>query len=179
MRLNQQQQLKASAILNTYSQGALLNMFSRYGEISNSRTLAKVIVEARGRSKFETTNSFLQILDPLIRGSRLRYLSQVFQALRIEVNEEMVALQELLNDCTKVIRRGGRLVIITYHSIEDRMVKRFVKTGFVDGAIRKDDYGQLIRPFKEVNKKVIVPSDRELSENSRSRSAKLRIAERI
>ncbi len=178
MRMNQDQRITAGDILMTYSEKALVDLFSRYGEIRNSKTIAREIVKARGSRKIETTNLLLQILDPLIKGSRLRYLSQVFQALRIEVNDEMGALQDFLNDCSKVIRRGGRLVIITYHSIEDRMVKRFIKTGNSEGQIVKDEFGNVLRSFAEVNKKVIVPSDKEVLENRRARSAKLRIAKK-
>lgn len=178
MRMNQDQRLTAAEILMQYSETALVDLFSRYGEIRNSKTIAREIVKARSSRKIETTNFLIQILEPLIKGSRLRYLSQVFQALRIEVNDEMGALQDFLNDCSGVIRRGGRLVIITYHSIEDRMAKRFIKTGNVEGQIQKDEFGNVQRSFKEVNKKVIVPSSKEISENRRARSAKLRIAEK-
>lgn len=178
MRMNQDQRLTAAEILMQYSETALVDLFSRYGEIRNSKTIAREIVKARNSRKIETTNFLIQILEPLIKGSRLRYLSQVYQALRIEVNDEMGALQDFLNDCSKVIRRGGRLVIITYHSIEDRMVKRFIKTGNVEGQIQQDEFGNVQRSFKEVNKKVIVPSNEEISGNRRARSAKLRIAEK-
>lgn len=179
MRMNKEQTMKASDILNEYDEKELLRVFSEYGEIRNSKTIAKAVVDARSQHKFETTTIFLQTIDPLIRGSRLRYLSQVFQALRIEVNDEMRALEDFLNACIKVIRRGGRLVVISYHSIEDRMVKRFIKTGDVQGRRDVDEFGRTTRPFREVNKKVIVPSESEIEENSRARSAKMRIAEKL
>ena len=179
MRMNQHQSTTAAQILQEYSEEDLKWMFSRNGEVRNSKTLAREIVKARESRKIETTNSLIQILDPLIRGSRLRYLSQVFQALRIEVNDEINALQEFLNDCSRVIRGNGRLVVITYHSVEDRLVKKFIKTGNFRGELEKDEFGRSRRSFVEVNKKVIVPTPQEIASNRRARSAKLRIAEKV
>ena len=177
MRMNQQDERKASDILNTYNIGELQNVFSKYGEVRNSKTLAEAIVEERSVRKIKTINDFLTILGPLVRGNRGRYLAQVFQALRIELNDEMGALETFLETSLEILKPGGRLVIETYHSLEDRLVKNFLKTGNVRGEVIKDDFGKIDRPFKLINKKPILPSAEEIKRNPRSRSAKLRIAE--
>ncbi|MEO0340859.1 MAG: 16S rRNA (cytosine(1402)-N(4))-methyltransferase, partial [Bacteroidota bacterium] len=154
-------------------------ILGRYGEVRNARTLANKIVEERAVKKFKTINDLLQVLDPLVRGQRLRYLSQVFQALRIEVNDEMGALEDFFKDCQKVLKPGGRLSVITYHSLEDRMTKNFLKSGNAQGKFEQDFYGNIDRPYKVITKKAILPSEEEIQQNSRARSAKLRIGEKL
>jgi 16S rRNA (cytosine1402-N4)-methyltransferase len=179
MRMNQQGEQTAATILNSYDATHLQQVFSQFGEVRNARTLANRIVEARHSAPIQTVGDFLAIMEPLIRGQKHRYLSQVFQALRIEVNEEMEALKEFLDQCLEVLKPGGRLVVISYHSIEDRIVKNFLKTGNVEGEVKKDFYGNIERPFKLITRKAMLPSEEELARNSRSRSAKLRIGEKL
>lgn len=179
MRMNRQDERKASDILNSYSVGELQRIFSAYGEVRNSRSLAQKIVQEREVKKIQTIGDFLLIVEPLIRGFRGRYLSQVFQALRIEVNDEMGALHAFLEATLEVLKPGGRLVVISYHSIEDRPVKNFLKTGNVEGKVNKDFYGKIDRPFDLINKGVIVPSEEEIERNPRARSAKLRVGVKL
>lgn len=179
MRMNQAEELTAAKVLNTYNESYLQQLFSSYGEVRNAKTLARAIVEARQVSAFLTMNDFMAVLDPLIKGQRLRYLSQVFQALRIEVNDEMSALEDFLKDATQLLKIDGRLVVIAYHSVEDRVVKNFLKTGNIEGQQQKDYYGNIFRPYKIITKKAVVPSDEEIKQNSRSRSAKMRVGERL
>jgi len=176
MRMNQSKSKTAAQILNQYSAKELQRMFQEYGELRNARTLSEAIVEARKGRSFKATSDFIDGIQHLIRGNRNRYLAQVFQALRIEVNEEMDALKEFLNGCVDVIHPKGRIAIITFHSLEDRLVKRFFKTGRFDGEIKRDLYGHFEKPLIEVNRKPIVPTEEEIKLNKRSRSAKLRIA---
>ncbi|MCR9288230.1 16S rRNA (cytosine(1402)-N(4))-methyltransferase RsmH [Saprospiraceae bacterium] len=175
MRMNQEDSKKASDIVNTYNVIDLQKVFSAYGEVRNSKSLAERIVQERSARKIITIADFLNVIDPLIRGQRNRYLAQVFQALRIEVNDEMGALKTFLEESLEVLKENGRLVIISYHSIEDRVVKNFLKTGNVEGALEKDDFGNIYRPFKLINKKPILPSADEIRQNPRARSAKLRV----
>lgn len=176
MRMNQSTGDTAASILNEYGERELVRVFSELGEVRNSKTLAARIVEARRDHPLQTIGDFLALLEPLIKGQRLRYLSQVFQALRIEVNDEMGALQDFLMQSLEVLQPGGRLAIITYHSIEDRMVKRFMKAGNMSGEPDKDFYGNIHRPFDLISRRAILPEQEELRRNPRSRSAKLRIA---
>jgi 16S rRNA (cytosine1402-N4)-methyltransferase len=178
MRMDQQQTKTAADILNTYEANTLQHIFSEYGEVRNSKSLAQAIVKERGVKPIRTTADFMLLLDGLIRGNRIRYLSQVFQALRIEVNDEMAALRDFLQDALKVLKPGGRLVVISYHSLEDRMVKQFLRSGNFDGNIQQDFYGNIHRPFNLIEKKAIVPSNEEIARNPRARSAKMRVAER-
>lgn len=178
MRMNQEGELSAADVLRTYSAEELQQVFSRYGEVRNSKTLAQAIVAERNQRAIRTTSDFLMMLNPLIRGNRNRYLAQVFQALRIEVNDEMGALQTFLSEARELLKPGGRLVIISYHSLEDRLVKNFMKTGNFDGEVIKDFYGNIERPFKLITKKALLPSKQEIDQNPRARSAKLRIAEK-
>lgn len=178
MRMNQAHEKTASDVLNSYSAVELQQLFSAYGEVRNSKTLAEAIVAERSHRKIQTINDFLIILEPLIRGKRQRYLAQVFQALRIEVNEEMEVLKSFLTQALEVLKPGGRLVVISYHSLEDRYVKHFIKTGTFDGQFIKDFYGNISRPFKVISKKAIEASQGEVQVNSRARSAKMRIAEK-
>jgi len=178
MRMNQQDDVTAADILNSYKAEKLQEIFSKYGEVRNAKTLSQRIVKERAVRPIKTIGEFLSIIESLIRGHRGRYLAQVFQALRIEVNDEMGALEAFLNSTLDVLKPGGRLVVETYHSIEDRVVKNFVKTGNVQGEVIKDDFGNIHRPFKLINRKPILPSKEEIKANPRSRSAKLRIASR-
>ncbi len=178
MRMNQQGTLTAAQVLNQYSAADLQSLFSRYGEVRNAKTLAQHIVTQRNIAELRTIGDFLAIIDPLIRGQRQRYLAQVFQAIRIEVNDEMGALKEFLEQSLEVLKPGGRLVVMSYHSLEDRAVKYFLKTGNIEGKVEKDFYGNIDRPFQLITKKAIVPTPEELRENPRSRSVKLRIGEK-
>lgn len=177
MRMNRADGITAATVLNTYDAAALQDLFSRFGEVRNSRTLAQRIVESRRAQPLHTIGDFLALLDPLVMGLRPRYLSQVFQALRMEVNDEMGALADFLTDCKAVLKPGGRLAIMSYHSIEDRLVKHFLKTGNPEGAVEQDFYGHISKPFKLITKKAVLPDAAEQKQNPRSRSAKLRIAE--
>lgn len=179
MRMNRQQDKTAATVVNTYDEGALQEVFSRYGEVRNAKTLAQRIAEERKQLPITTIGRFLAVAEPVIRGHRARYLSQVFQALRIEVNEEMGALQDFLLQSLEVLKTGGRLGVITYHSVEDRMVKNFLKAGNFEGQQEKDFYGNIQRPFKVLTKKAIVPAGDEVRQNPRARSARLRVAEKI
>lgn len=176
MRMNTQAELTAAKVLNTYSQEGLQEIFSQYGELRNSRTLAEAVVSERRHREFRTISDLLGIAEPLVRGNRHRYLAQLFQALRIEVNDEMGALKDFLDQCIEVLRPGGRLVVIAYHSVEDRMVKHSMKFGNVEGAPESDFYGHIFRPYHIITKKALLPDAREIRENPRARSAKLRAA---
>jgi len=179
MRMNQSAKTDAAKIVNEYSEEQLELVFRIYGEIKNSRHLASVICKKRNEVHIKTTTQLKEIVAECTpRTIENKYLAQVFQALRIEVNEEMDALQEFLKASLQLLKPGGRLVVITYHSLEDRICKNFMKTGNFEGKVQKDFYGNVTSPFKIVNKKVIIPGDEELKANSRSRSAKLRIAEK-
>lgn len=179
MRMNKRAGLTAADVINTYEEERLADIFYLYGELKNSRKLASVIVKARADRQIKTIGEFLEIIKPLFgREREKKELAKVFQALRIEVNQEMEALKEMLAAATEALKPGGRLVVITYHSLEDRMVKNIMKTGNVEGKSTQDFFGNLQTPFKLVNNKVIVPSEEEVERNPRSRSAKLRIAEK-
>lgn len=179
MRMNVRQKLKASDILNNYAESELVNIFSIYGEVRNSRQLAARICQSRRKSEFTDVQSFVASIDSIILGNKFRYLAQVFQALRIEVNDEINALKEMLSQCGQFLKKGGRLSVISYHSLEDRLVKNLIKSGTPDGKIEQDVFGNRIKIFKEIVKGVILPEDSELKSNSRSRSAKLRLAEKL
>ena len=177
MRMNKRARLTAADIVNTYDEERL---FYLYGELKNSRKLASVIVKARAVQKIGTIGEFLETIKPLFgREREKKELAKVFQALRIEVNREMEALKEMLYAATEALKPGGRLVVITYHSLEDRMVKNIMKTGNIEGKAEKDFFGNVQTPFRLVNNKVIVPDNDEIERNPRSRSAKLRIAEKL
>lgn len=180
MRMDAKSQLTAASVLNDYSEGDLHKVFGMYGEVKNAKTLAKAITVARSQNKLESIQNLISLLKPLApRGKENKYYAQVFQALRIEVNKEMESLEEFLLQCGELIEVGGRLVVMSYHSLEDRMVKNYINTGKVFGELEKDFYGNPLRPFKAITRKPITPSDEELEQNSRSRSAKLRVAERV
>lgn len=180
MRMNQRAGKTAADIVNEYTEERLADIFYLYGELKNSRKLASALVKARAKEPVKTIGDFLQIVQPLFgREREKKELAKVFQALRIEVNQEMVALREMLLSAIEVLKPGGRLAVITYHSLEDRMVKNIMKTGNIEGKLKQDFFGRIESPFKLVNNKVIVPEDEEQERNPRSRSAKLRIAEKI
>jgi 16S rRNA (cytosine1402-N4)-methyltransferase len=179
MRMDKRSTLTAARILNEYPEERLHKILGMYGEVKNARTVARAIVQER-KVKLENIADLMEILKPLApRGKEFKYYAQVFQALRIEVNQEMDALESFLKQCGEVIKKGGRLVVMSYHSMEDRMVKNYLNTGKGFGELEKDFYGNPIRPFRGVNRKPLVASDEEVKENNRARSAKLRIAERI
>ena len=180
MRMNKRAGQTAADIVNTYSEERLANVFYLYGELKNSRKLAAALVKARAAAPINTIGAFLDIMKPFFgREREKKEMARVFQALRIEVNQEMEALKEMLYAATDALRPGGRLAVITYHSLEDRMVKNLIKTGNVEGKMEKDFFGNTQNPFRAVNNKVIVPDDDETARNPRSRSAKLRIAEKL
>ena len=179
MRMNKCAGITAAEIVNTYDEERLADIFYLYGELKNSRKLAAAIVKARKARQIITIGDFLEIVKPLFgREREKKELAKVFQALRIEVNQEMEALKEMLNAAIETLKPGGRLVVITYHSLEDRMVKNIMKTGNIEGKTLQDYFGNIQTPFRMVNNKVIVASDEEVARNPRSRSAKLRIAEK-
>lgn len=179
MRMNQDSTRDAKYVLAEYSEEQIANILFLYGELKQSRRMAAAIVKARSKSPIVTVAQLLEVIRPFIKPQHeKKELAQVFQALRIEVNNEIAVLKALLTQSLKVLKPGGRLVIITYHSLEDRLVKNFMKSGNVEGKIEKDFFGRVDTPFKLVNNKVIVPSQEEIDRNPRSRSAKLRIATR-
>lgn len=178
MRMNQQQELTAADIVMTYTEEALVDLLSKYGQVRNSKTLARTLVESRGGRGIRTIGDLLTAMDPCIRGNRVRYLSQVFQALRIEVNDEIGALHDLMESAIDWLVPGGRLVVISYHSVEDQVVKRWMKAGNPEGVVQSDETGHRHIPMKMLTKKPIVPGDKEIEMNNRARSAKLRIAEK-
>ena len=180
MRMNQRAGNTAADIVNEYPEEKLADIFYLYGELKNSRKLASLLVKSRAKQSIQTIGDFLDIVQPLFgREREKKELAKVFQALRIEVNQEMTALKEMLLAAISLLKPGGRLSVITYHSLEDRMVKNIMKTGNIEGKLRQDFFGRIETPFKLVNNKVIVPDEEELERNPRSRSAKLRIAEKI
>lgn len=179
MRMNTKSKLDARTVLATYSEEELANVLYLYGELKQSRRMASAIVKARQAGEISTTGQLVEIIAPYIKRSQeKKELAQVFQALRIEVNHEIDALKRLLEQSLEVLKPGGRLVVITYHSLEDRLVKNFMRSGNLEGKIEKDFYGRVSTPWKLINNKVIIASDEEVERNPRSRSAKLRIAEK-
>ena len=180
MRMNKRAGCTAAELANTLSEERLADIFYLYGELKNSRKLASAIVKSRVNKPIETIGEFLEIVKPMFgREREKKELAKVFQALRIEVNQEMEALREMLESSIRMLKPGGRLVIITYHSLEDRMVKNIMRTGNVEGRAEQDFFGRTLAPLRPVNNKVITPSEDELQRNPRSRSAKLRIAEKV
>ncbi|MCC8145384.1 MAG: 16S rRNA (cytosine(1402)-N(4))-methyltransferase RsmH [Bacteroidales bacterium] len=179
MRMNKRSGKTAAEILNTYSEESISDLFFLYGELRSARAIARAIVKYRADEPIETVRDLLNVLKPFFgKEKEKKYLAQAFQALRIEVNGEMDALKEMLRQAEELLNSGGRLVVITYHSLEDRIVKNFFRTGNFTGEINKDFYGNIFSPFQLVNNKVIVPGVEEIESNPRSRSAKLRIAEK-
>lgn len=179
MRMNGRGGMTAADIVNTYDENRLADVFYLYGEFRNSRALAAAVAKARKNKSIDTIEDLLQAVERLIDRERgKKELARLFQSLRIEVNHEMEALKIMLESALRYLRPGGRLVVLTYHSLEDRMVKNFIKAGKIDGKVEQDFFGRKLTPWRAVNNKVIVPSDKEQEENPRSRSAKLRIAEK-
>lgn len=180
MRMDQAGSITAADIINTYDETALVNMFSTYGEVENSKRLAACIVKERANKKIITTEDFKQAISTCIPKMReQQYLAKVFQALRIAVNNELDVLKDLLKQSQEVLKPGGRLAVISYHSLEDRLVKNFIKSGNFEGKVEQDFYGNKLVDFKAVNRQLITPGEEELKLNNRSRSAKLRIAEKL
>jgi 16S rRNA (cytosine1402-N4)-methyltransferase len=178
MRMNKKSPLTAAVILNTYSEEQLADVFYLYGELHNSRRIAKTIVHARLKAPFNKIFPFIEVLKPFFgREKEKKDMARVFQALRIEVNKEMDVLKSLLEQCLEVLKPDGRIVVLTYHSLEDRLVKNFFRSGNFEGKIEKDFYGNVLSPLKAINNKVIIADDAEIAKNPRARSAKLRIAE--
>lgn len=179
MRMDQMQQPDAADIINTYSRDELIRIFFEYGEIGNARNLADAVLRGRSSGKIETTEHLKQIILPLApKGKENQYLAKAFQAIRIEVNDELESLKKLISNATDLLNPGGRLVIISYQSLEDRLVKNFFRSGNFEGVMMKDFYGHPIVPLHPVNRKALTPTAAELASNPRSRSAKLRIAQK-
>ena len=179
MRMNQEAQTTAADIVNTYSMEDLEKIFRLYGEVDNSRKIAQLICKARELSPIQTTGELGKAIESVLpKFAEHKFLAKVYQALRIEVNQEMKSLEKFLIGAAKSLKPGGKLVIITYHSLEDRMVKNFIKAGNIDGKVEKDFYGNATAPLKAVNRKPILPQEEEIASNTRARSAKLRIAEK-
>ena len=179
MSMNKSATQTAADVVNNYNEEALADVFYLYGELKNARRIASLLVKQRAQTEIKTTQQLITVLEPLFKREREKKdLAKLFQALRIEVNGEMQALKEMLNSATQLLKAGGRLSIITYHSLEDRIVKNIMKAGNVEGKVEQDFYGRIHTPFKLINNKVIVPSEEEQEQNPRSRSAKLRIAEK-
>ena len=180
MRMNQHAGKSAADVVNTYSEEALADVFYLYGELKSARKIARAIVNNRSKSAITEVQDLLRVLQPYVgRDKEKKELAQIFQALRIEVNDEMVALQKLLQSSLEALKPGGRMAVLTYHSLEDRLVKNFFRSGNLEGKIEKDFYGNVLSPWKLVNNKVIVADEQELTQNPRSRSAKLRVAEKV
>ena len=179
MRMNKRAGKTAAKILNNCTSEELADIFYFYGEMKNARQIASAILKHRTQKNIQTTTDFLEILKPFFgREKEKKHMAQAFQALRIHINGEMDALKEMLSQALHLLKPGGRLVVITYHSLEDRLVKNFFKTGNFEGNVKKDFYGNILTPFKQINNKVIVPELEEIERNPRSRSAKLRIVEK-
>ena len=179
MRMGRSQVITAAHMINTYPEDKLQSVFKLYGELSNARQLAAAIVQARTNPIITTSELKEAIKSCLPSNYENKILAQIFQAIRIEINDEMGALQAMLKQCADVLKPGGRLVIISYHSLEDRLVKNYMKAGNVEGILEKDFYGNIITPLKPITRKPITPESAELASNPRSRSAKLRIAQKI
>ena len=177
MRMNTKSPLTAAVLLNTYSEERLADVFYLYGELHNSRKIARTIVNARTEKPFDRIFPFIEVLKPFFgREKEKKDMARVFQALRIEVNKEMDVLKSLLEQSLEVLKPDGRLVVLTYHSLEDRLVKNFIRSGNFEGQLEKDFFGNVLAPMKAINSKVIIAGDAELERNPRARSAKLRIA---
>jgi 16S rRNA (cytosine1402-N4)-methyltransferase len=180
MRMNRNSGLRASDLLRTYDEEQMASVFYRYGELDNSRKIARAVVKARQIKPVVTVKDLSEAVESLVPyNQENKFYAKLFQSLRIEVNREMDALTDMLTQALQILKPGGRMVVITYHSLEDRLVKNFIRTGNFDGTAEKDFYGNLIVPFRAINRKVIVPSEEEVAKNNRARSARMRIAEKI
>ena len=179
MRMDKARKLTAAKIVNTYSEEELTRIFKTYGELNNTAKVVDRILKARAEAKIETIDEFKNCLKGMVPAKvEHKFLAQVFQALRIEVNEELAVIEQMLSQSAEVLKEKGRLAVITYHSLEDRLVKNYFKTGNFKGDLNKDFFGNIERPLEPINRKPIIPSDEEIKENNRARSAKLRIAEK-
>jgi 16S rRNA (cytosine1402-N4)-methyltransferase len=179
MRMNQTSQVDAAFVINQYQEDDLTRIFRDYGEIRNASRLAGAIVTARNASRLQTTGDLLNAIVKLVpKAIEKKYLAQVFQSLRMEVNDETGALRDFLLAALEMLKPGGRLVVLTYHSIEDRLVKNFLRSGNFEGVVDQDFYGNFLSPWELISRKALVPSDEEINENPRSRSARLRIAQK-
>jgi 16S rRNA (cytosine1402-N4)-methyltransferase len=179
MRMNQEARLTAAEVVNSYAEADLERLLKLYGEVDGARNTARLIADARSNGEIRTTGDLDRAIARMLpRGAEHKVLAKVYQALRIEVNQEMRSLEKFLDGACRSLKPGGRLVVITYHSLEDRMVKNFIKTGNVEGELVQDMYGRVQAPLEAVNRKPILPSEEEIAGNTRARSAKLRIAER-
>jgi len=180
MRMNRKSGLRASDLLRTYDEEQMASVFYRYGELDNSRKIARAVVKARQTKPVVTVKDLTEAVESLVPfNQENKFYAKLFQSLRIEVNREMDALTDMLTQALHILKPGGRMVVITYHSLEDRLVKNFIRTGNFDGTAEKDFYGNLLVPFRAINRKVIVPSEDEVAKNNRARSARMRIAEKI
>ncbi len=179
MRMNVSQEKDAKKVLNEYEEQRLAEILWWYGEVKSARKIAMQVVKSRQEKTLQTTFDLVEVVRKVTRREDKKVLAQVFQAIRIEVNDELQVIERLLEQLPDVVKQGGRVVFITYHSLEDRLVKNFIKTGSVRGKEQKDVFGRVIRPFEPVNKKPVLPSEKEVEQNPRARSAKLRIAERV
>ncbi len=180
MRMNSKSSLSAEEVINNYLEEDLARIFKIYGELREGKRLARRIIERRSNGEIKSINELLEVASGLVQRNKTnQFLSKIFQAIRIEVNEEMEVLKKLLKQGTEVVKPGGRFVVITYHSLEDRLVKNFFRSGNFEGILDKDFYGNVRKPFSEINRKPIFPEEKEVLVNNRARSAKLRIAERI
>ena len=180
LRMNQRKDLTAAKVVNTYSVAKLREIFFRYGDLKNAGRISSLIETARSQSEIKTTGQLKDILKSLApRMQENKFYAKVFQALRIEVNDEMGALEEMLEQTADLLKPGGRLVVISYHSLQDRLVKNLIKTGNVEGKVHKDFFGNMETPFEVITRKPIIPTDKEIETNNRARSAKLRVAEKI
>jgi len=179
MRMNQEAKLTAAEVVNNYAEADLERILRLYGEVDGARNMARLIADARSAQELRTTGDLDRAIGRMLpRGAEHKVLAKVYQALRIEVNQEMRSLEKFLDGACRSLKPGGRLVVITYHSLEDRMVKNFIKAGNVEGTIKEDVFGRIQAPLEAVNRKPILPSEEEIAGNTRARSAKLRIAER-
>lgn len=180
MRMSSEMDLTAAEILNEYEKEDLKKVFKEYGELENAGAIAKVITVKREKKKIQQVSELREMVKSFVKhGKENQFFAKVFQALRIEVNDELNALKDLLIQCNDLIKKEGRLVVISYHSLEDRLVKNFIRSGKFEGEAEKDFYGNSIAPFKQLNKKIIQPTEKEIKSNPRARSAKLRIAEKL
>ena len=179
MRMNPTTGKSAADILNTYTEEQLVSLLSDWGEVRNAKSLASALIEARKVHPFKDIQGFLNVVNPWVRGERPRYLAQVFQALRIEVNEEMLVLADFLKQSVDLLNDDGLLVVISYHSLEDRMAKNTLRYGNPEGILQQDFYGNIYRPFNILTKKAITPDAEEIKNNSRARSAKLRVGRKL
>jgi 16S rRNA (cytosine1402-N4)-methyltransferase len=180
MRMDRRQMLTAAAVLKNYSEEKLHKIFQKYGEITNSKTLAKTIVQLRNTTSMQMINEFKNAIHPVVKGNPSKYFAQVFQALRIEVNNEFDALKRMLEQSVNVLKPGGRIAVITFHSLEDRIVKNFFRDGTFDERKIDEVYGTKNKPpFNILTKKPMLPCEEEIKKNPRARSAKLRVAEKV